>query len=831
MPLLSASRERATLALHHPVQWHKIAGLPREVAAVLSALRFSDDARDALATLHENDWKKALTFADNSGLTLVWGETCRGSLPDWLRQQMDRNIARNAQRLSRLFAALTEVSAQLEAQGLDYLLLKGFAQQHGYVRDPHLRMHYDNDLFAPRETLVRTYEAIRALGYEPMEASDQPADHLEPLIRKTGWIWAGDLFDPEIPPAFELHFRFWDYETERIPATGVEEFWSRRVKENGLPMLHPADRLAYAALHLLRHLFRGSVRAGHVHQIAYFLETTADDDAFWSRWHELHPNPLQRLEAVTFRLAAEWFGCRLAPIASEEVEKLDGDISLWFEKYSTAPALSWFHPNKHELFLHLAMLESAKDRRSVLVRKVFPSSLPGPRGAVHVPDEQITLGLRWRQRMEYAGYVAKRAVHHARSVPGVLWHLSQWKTRASGLEAPFWWFILSQSLFTIGFFLFFLLYNLYLLDRGYRENAIGWITSAATAGGVAGMLPAASIVRRVGLKAALQIALLATPLVFALRCVLPGMPALLTSAFVGGACFSLFAVCMSPSVAALTNERARPAAFTILTSSGIGLGILSGLIGARIPGWILQAGIASDALHSKQLAMLAACGFASLGFWPMARLRMESAAPEPDSRHYPLNSFMLRFLIATGLVAFALGAFDPFFNAYLSSQFRMPVTRIGMVFSFAQGLQVVGVLFSPMLLRRFGLVRGVAAMQFASALSIAALATGPVAGMAAVFYALHTCFMYMDDPGVYTLLMNKVSAAERSGASAMQLLVSFSSNALSASIAGWVITRYGYPTMLTGAALIGAAASVLFWRLLRNFDSAPQRRGLLKRAA
>ena len=60
----------------------------------------------------------------------------------------------------------------------------------------------------------------------------------------------------------------------------------------------------------------------------------------------------------------------------------------------------------------------------------------------------------------------------------------------------------------------------------------------------------------------------------------------------------------------------------------------------------------------------------------------------------------------------------------------------------------------------------------------------------------------------------------RSGASALQLLVTFSANALAASIAGTVITRYGYPTMLSGAAVIGLVASLLFWRLLRNFETA-----------
>src|SRR5205085_6748477 len=66
--------------------------------------------------------------------------------------------------------------------------------------------------------------------------------------------------------------------------------------------------------------------------------------------------------------------------------------------------------------------------------------------------------------------------------------------------------------------------------------------------------------------------------------------------------------------------------------------------------------------------------------------------------------------------------------------------------------------------------------------------------------------------GVHSLVMNKVSPAERSGASALQLLVTFSANALAASIAGTVIARYGYPTMLSGAAVIGLVASLLFWR-------------------
>ena len=818
MPALSASHEPAELALEHRLQWEKNARLPLEVAAVFSALRFSGGSFQALAGLADGDWKKALKFTGDAGLTLIVGATCREHLPDWLNQQLARDTARNAERLRRLRAALVEVSARLADQGVEYLVLKGFAQQAGYVPDPSVRIFHDNDLFIPPGSLESAHRAILSLSYEPIEDSAHPADHLAPLTRKTGWVWRGDAFDPEIPPWFELHFQFWDAETECIAAPGVEDFWARRVEQDGLPMLHPADRLAYAALHLLRHLFRGSVRAGHVYQVAYFLENHAEDEAFWRTWRALHSQGLRRLEAVAFRLALEWFGGRVSAEAGEEMERLDGDIPLWFEKYAATPAEGWFHPNKHELWLHLAMVDAARDRRTVFIRRVFPSELPAPRSAVCVPEEQKTIGMRWRERIEYTAHVASRVVHHARVLPVTLWHGFQWKWRASRLEAPFWQFILAQSFLSIGLFLFYLLYNLYLLDRGYREDALGSITSAVTLGCVAGMLPSASIIRRYGLKRALEICFVATPVAFALRSVLSGTPALLATAFAGGFFFSLFAVCMSPAVAALTSERTRAKGFSVLTSTGIGMGLVSSLIGARVPGWILHAGLASDALHAKQLTLFIACGIAGLGLWPLARLRLESPAAEPKSPSYPLNPFMRRFLLSVGIAGLGLGAFDPFFNAYLSRQFHLPVERIGLVFSLSQGLQVIAVLLSPFLLRRLGLVRGVASMQLASAVAVAALASVPVAALAALLYALHTSFQYMDDPGVYTLVMNQVSSAQRGGASALQYLVAFTAQAISAAVSGWVLARFGYPPVLASAAILGATAALLFWRLLRKFD-------------
>jgi len=197
------------------------------------------------------------------------------------------------------------------AAGIEFVFLKGTSQWPHFVADPRLRAQYDLDVLCPAEEVRRGWELLLEKGYEPLPGPPLPTDHLPTLIRKTGWQWRGDFYDPESPVSLELHFRLWDEDTERLRAPGVDEFWARRSGH----LLDTADALGYACLHLLRHLLRGSLRPYHVYELAWFLEHHADDREFWIRWRGLHAPETRKLEAVSFRLAREWFGCRLGTAA------------------------------------------------------------------------------------------------------------------------------------------------------------------------------------------------------------------------------------------------------------------------------------------------------------------------------------------------------------------------------------------------------------------------------------------------------------------------------------------------------------------------------------
>jgi hypothetical protein len=102
-----------------------------------------------------------------------------------------------------------ELSNALRQAGAEHLVLKGFAQWAGYVRDPLLRMQSDIDIFCPSESVLPACDAISVLGYEPLKGIDDvPSDHLPSMIRKTDWKWRGDFFDPEAPFSVDIHFVF-----------------------------------------------------------------------------------------------------------------------------------------------------------------------------------------------------------------------------------------------------------------------------------------------------------------------------------------------------------------------------------------------------------------------------------------------------------------------------------------------------------------------------------------------------------------------------------------------------------------------------------------------
>jgi len=742
-------------------------------------------------------------------------------LPEPVRRRIERNLLDNTQRCARLQKDIFEICDALEAASASYVILKGLTQWPRYVSDPRLRVQYDLDLFCPPDSIDDARDAVLRLGYDPVEGFEEfPIDHLPTLIRKGSFRWRGNYFDPEAPMSVDIHFRYWDEDTERIAVPGLDCFWSRRtghaVDGRTVPALHPADALAYASLHFLRHVLRGSLRLCHAYELAYFLHASAGDGAFWAEWRSLHKPGLRSLEAVAFHFAASWFSCCVAPEAEDEIRQLPDDVRSWFEDYAASPVESLFRPNKNELWLHLSLLGADGDKRSVLLRRLLPSRLPTGPGLSHIAESEVTSRMRWSARLAYFRHVCSRAVHHLSALFPALTEGLRWWLRAKAPGAGFWRYLLAASIYHFGVFVFVLLYNLYLLDLGFREGFLGLVTSAFTLGNLAGTLPAGWAAHRFGLKRTVVACIAGVAAASALRCLVVAPPALLATAFLGGLLSSFWFVSVAPAVSGLTSPRHRPLGFSLFFSAGIAVGILGGLAGGRLPGWIQVMSGMSIPAQAKQAALFAGCAISALALLPASKLPLPAALP-PQVRIYPRSPFITRFLAALAMWSFAAGWFAPFFTAFFSRHLRASDSQIGLIFSSSQMFQAMAVLLAPLVLRRFGLVGGIVGMQLAAAVALACLVPGPPLLAAAAAYAGFMSFQSMCEPGTYSLLMNHVREEQRSGAAALNFLVAFLMQAASAALAGLSVARFGYPPALAAAAAASVAAALLFRRLMRKF--------------
>ena len=394
---------------------------PKHLSAVLKALRFHGRSTHELEAIPESIWPALLDATDRAHLTLALGARCRDSLPEQVRARIDHDLDGNCARHDRLVATHSRITDALSLHGIEHVVLKGLSQWPWYIDDPRQRPQYDIDIYVPPESISAAAKTLRALGYDFVsDVFDPGADHLPVMIRRNGWTWRGDYYDPEMPLSVELHFRFWNSHTMQFDAEDTGRFWRRRivryVGDLRFATLDSADGLTYSALHLIRHLLGGDLRLRHVYEIAHFLEKSAGDDSFWAHWHDIGLVSCRTVEGIAFRLASEWFHCRLHPAARNAIGQLPSPVQRWFSLFAGSPARAIDNPDKNELWLHFCLANGMKQRRRIALRRFFPVRAGRVTLNPHSPAAAPDLKLRIRRAAFEASFLAKRLLHHFRTL-------------------------------------------------------------------------------------------------------------------------------------------------------------------------------------------------------------------------------------------------------------------------------------------------------------------------------------------------------------------------------------------------------------------------------
>ena len=386
----------------------------------------------------------------------------------------------------------------------------------------------------------------------------------------------------------------------------------------------------------------------------------------------------------------------------------------------------------------------------------------------------------------------------------------QWAKRTP--RGEFWTYFCAALFFNFGFSIFFFLFNLYLLGIGLNERSLGLIGSLMAVGSICGTLPAGILAERLGLRWTLTGGIALGSLVSILRVAVVWVPAQLGLAALSGFALCAWAVCLSPAVAGLTTEEQRPSGFSLMFASGIAVAGLGGLAAGHLPAYFRGLAPSLSATQSERAALLLACVIAALALIPISRLALRSTSPRRRLAR-PSTPFLRNFLPAMAVWSLVAGAFPPFANVYFVHHLGVSLQSMGWVFSLSQLVQFFAVLLAPLLFRRTGLSTGVMLTQLATAAMLLSLAAAHTLTHAAWLYWAYMASQSMNEPGIYSLLMDRVPASERNGASSYTFFISAASQIVASTAVGISIVRFGYAAVLCGIASVAVVAALLFRRL------------------
>ena len=391
--------------------------------------------------------------------------------------------------------------------------------------------------------------------------------------------------------------------------------------------------------------------------------------------------------------------------------------------------------------------------------------------------------------------------------------LGRLRAVCGALGAQYWRFFAAAFAFDLGTGLFLFLLSLYLIRQGFNEQSIGNFSAALTLGNLFGTLPATVVARRYGVQRLLLAAFICSPLVAAARVFTMGAEWQTALAFAQGVALCAWPICFAPAIAKLTTEANRSAGFSIVFATGIGMGTIAGLAGGWLPGLLLSHHLVHHDRNAMSGVLLMACALVLCGAWPLARLSLNERLASAGRRVRLLHPFLLRFLPPFLLWNVATGSFPVFGAIYLQNALGLPLAKVGTLFAASQLAQCAAVLVSPLIFRRAGTARGVAAAQIAAAGCMVLLAKVSGSSAPLVLYVLYSAFQFMCGPGIYKLLMDRVPEMERSTASAVQNACGAVCQAASAALTGFAIVHSGYATVLAANAVVAIGTGGLFFML------------------
>lgn len=383
-------------------------------------------------------------------------------------------------------------------------------------------------------------------------------------------------------------------------------------------------------------------------------------------------------------------------------------------------------------------------------------------------------------------------------------------------------FLIYNLFANVGFGVFQLVYNLYLLKLNMREDDIGAFSAVQTVCMGFGGISLGFLVNRFG----------------SWRCIAGGFTVFLLAS--GGIAFAeirwqiyVLSAVYGVGLAFLFNttmpfllewgERRQRALATAVSFSLISFSVTFGsLMGGLLPSAIdsVVSTIGDGSLEAYRWTMVLGTLVAALGFIPFALMTnartnrapvAETLVAEPTNatERKQVRLDMIVFILIGGLMSLGVGMVIPFYNVFLTT-LGANERQVGFVFALGSAVAAVIGLSAPTVARRLGALDAVFYLRFAIVPLYLILIPFPFLGLAVVAHVIRQTTISVSWPIESTFIGEVLPPKARSSVYGLRSAAWNLCSALAAFIAGKIIVRTGYDWTFMSIAFFTGLSAIVF---------------------
>ncbi|MGD2247718.1 MAG: MFS transporter [Candidatus Methanofastidiosia archaeon] len=381
--------------------------------------------------------------------------------------------------------------------------------------------------------------------------------------------------------------------------------------------------------------------------------------------------------------------------------------------------------------------------------------------------------------------------------------------------------LFSYALTRVGFGVFWVILNLYILELGFSTKFLGTFISSHLVASAIFLIPGGAVSDWIGRKKTLLLSIALMVVSVGVLVTAQGKYMLIFANILRGAGDSLILVTIAPFMMEQSKKYERMHLFSVNAAVSSFSIMVGTLVGGILPS--VFAVTVSELAHQYQYTLVTTAGFFTAAFLPLLFIEEKYEPLSSLSKSKELapvflenKKFVLQFVVYSSLIGLGAGIIVPFFNVYFSQALHATSAQIGFIFSVSQLTVGIAQLLLPLLVKKFGRVKATVITQFLSIPFFLLILLSNNLGIAFLSFFMRMSFMNMAYPAQQNFYMDHVAEHERAKANSISQFGSTVLRAVGSSMGGILIATGSFSQPFYTAALVYVAATSMFYIFFRK---------------